>query len=613
METLKKARIKYKNGTSLLDLAAKLVIKVVELANKNLLSDAERVNRQILEGDVSKLKKFAPVLVEPLKNYMTLTSSFASLVASSHSATYDRKMIIKTLLKHLQEKTKDVSGKRSEYIATKINALEKHFENALDQLGVIITTVKYFSSMYLRGAAEKKNEDEELDEQELDMPEVKNLTDIAKVLSAMKKKLEAHYSEIKAIDKSVRQLVTKKGSFENMLKQQYDSFRDHAYSNLITGGVDPTEEYHLSKAYIIGGDGKVEMYVGGHLVEQNIDVKTTWLTNYQDNIDEISNDAEYAEMMNKKLNRIFGGIDESIEMCDDAYFDKLLKDCKVDDVLQCEIDNILNGEFLDDLSKYYVKHKKQYVSGSDDITSDESFKFTAEMGESTEDKLNYITNYMIKFLDALDELDVTAIRLNAEKQFKHLNKAQDLSEEMRVLNDSVEMIEKTKDLLYTRRKLKQKIREYIERALNESNFGGKFKKIAKPTMGASIEEKADYLLKREMSVRAALGGEEHTVLERASALCQAVRCAKSLISPSNKEPCICESINLVKGLVYTDILNKLLEKRFKQYKKSQESAVAEAKKRILEVGGLKDVKLYDDGHLKKEEINKLATHLVVIE
>jgi hypothetical protein len=402
METLKNARTKYKNGTSLLDLAAKLIIKVIELANRNMLSDVERVNRQITAGELNKLKKFSPVLVEPIKNYMTLTSSFASLVAYSHSANYDRKMIIKTLLKHLQEKAKD-DGKRSEYLALKINALEKHFEDALDQLEVIINTVKFFAGMYVKGSSEKEADDDDdaIPEKELEMPEVKNLAGIAKILTAMKKKLESHYSEIKSVNKSVRQLVAKKGSAENMRLQNYNSFQNHVYSNLVTGGVDPTEKYHLGKTYIIGGNGKVEMYVGGHLTEQDLDVKTTWLTNYQDNEEEILSNENYGRMMNKKLDTIFGGIEESIDMEDDDYFEKLLKDCKVEEVLDKEIDNIIESGFLDKLRTYYFKHKRQYIDPDiptdDEPKTDEHFKFDREIGSSTDDKLEYIKSYMTKF------------------------------------------------------------------------------------------------------------------------------------------------------------------------------------------------------------------------
>lgn len=594
METLKKARIKYKNGTSLLDLVTKLIIKVIELANKNLLNDAERVNHQITTGDLSKLKKFTPVLVEPLKNYMTLTSSFSALVASSHAATYDRKMIIKTLLKHLQEKTKDET--RSEYLTIKVNALEKHFENALDHIGIIITAVKYFASMYVKGGE---------DEKELDIPEVKNLTGIAKVLESMKKKLESHYSEIKSINTSVRQLFTKKGSYENMLSQQYDSLRSDIYANLVTGGVDPNEKYHLTKTYIIGGDGNVEMYVGGHLVEQDIDIKTTWLTNYEE-----------SEMMNKKLDKIFGGVDESVEMCDDDYFEKLLKDCNIDEVLEKELDNVVSSGFLDYFRNYYFKHKRQYIDPSipaDAPKSDEYFKFDREMGTTANEKLEYVTGYMTKLLDALDQIDVAAVLLKAENNFKDIKdiKTSDqLNDALKKLQDSVEAAIAKKDLMSNRRELKAKIRKYIQEALEEPTVGGRIKKLTKPGKEASKKTKAEYLLKREMSVKDALGSTEHHSLDKAKALCQAVRSVKLLVSPDNKDSCICKSINLVCGLVNADVLEKLLNSRFKEFKKNKESEVKTAKNTLMEVGGLEDTILYDV-KLQTEKITDIAEKLLL--
>ena len=598
METLKKARIKYKNGTSLLDLATKLIIKVIELANKNLLNDAERVNHQITTGDLSKLKKFTPVLVEPLKNYMTLTSSFSALVASSHAATYDRKMVIKTLLKHLQEKTKDET--RSEYLTLKVNALEKHFENALDHFGIIITAVKYFASMYIKGG-------DDVDEKELDIPEVKNLSGIAKVLESMKKKLESHYSEIKAINNSVRQLFAKKGSYENMLSQQYDSLRSDIYANLITGGVDPNEKYHLTKTYIIGGDGNVEMYVGGHLVEQDIDIKTTWLTNYEEN-----------EMMNKKLDKIFGGVDESVEMCDDDYFEKLLKDCNIDEVLEKEIDNIISSGFLDYFRNYYFKHKRQYIdenipSGDDTPKSDEHFKFDKEMGTTVNEKLEYVTSYMTSLLDALDQIDVAAVSLKAEKGFaavKDITTSEQLDAALKNLQESTETAVAKKDLLFNRRNLKAKIRKQIQEALEEPTIGGKIKKLLKPNEKASQKEKAEYLLKREMSVKDALGSAEHHSLDKAKALCQAVRSVKLLISPDNKDSCICKSINLVSGLVYADVLGKLLDSRLKEFKTNKEGELKNAKNTLMEVGGLQDVVLYDN-KLQTKNITDIAMKLLL--
>lgn len=609
METLKKARITYKNGTSLLDLVAKLIIKVVELTNKNLLNDAERVNHQITVGDLSKLKKFSPVLIEPLKNYMTLTSSFSALIASSHSANYDRKMIIKTLLKHLQEKTKD-DGKRSDYLTVKVNALEKHFENALDHLGIIITTIKYFAGMYVQGAEEK----EEADEKELDIPEVKNLSGIVKVLESMKKKLESHYSEIKAINIHVRQLFSKKGSYENMLIQQYNGLQSRVYSNLITGGVDPAEKYHLSKTYIIGGDGNVEMYVGGHLVEQDIDIKTTWLTNYQENIEE--QDAEYAAMMNKKIDTIFGGVDIAMEMDDDDYFEKLLKDCKVDEVLEKEIDNILSSGFLDYFRNYYFKHKRQYIDSTiptDENTpkSDEYFNFDKEMGTSVNEKLEYITEYMTKILDALDKIDVQAVLLKAKTNFKDIkdiDTSEQLDDALKKLQESKDMAVEKKALLFNRRNLKNQIRKYIQEALEETVVGGKFKKLNKPKSDAKIGKKAKYLLNREMSVKNALSSAEHQSLDKAKALCQAIRSVKLLISPDNKDSCICKSINLVKGLVYSDVLEKLLQTRFKAIKREDE--IKKAKNTLIEVGELNDVLLYD-GELQMEKITEIATKLLI--
>jgi hypothetical protein len=609
METLKNARTKYKNGTSLLDLGVKLIIKVIELANKNMLGDADRVNRQIKDGDLSKLKKFSPVLVDPLKNYMTLTSSFASLIASSHSANYDRKMIIKTLLKHLQEKTKDISGKRADYLSLKVNAMEKHFEDALDQLEVVINAVKFFAGMYVRGAAEKPDDEaDDLEEGELEIPEVTSLSGIVKVLAAIKKKLESHYSEIKSMNKNIRQLFAKKGSFENMLTQQYDNFRSHVYANLITGGVDPKEDYHLGKTYIIGGNGKIEMYVGGHLTEQDIDVKTTWMTAYQDNSKEMTNNPSYEAMMNKKLDRIFGGIEESINMDNDEYFEKLLKDCKVDEVLDTEIENILKSGFLEKFRDYYFKHKRQYLDSDPDEDdtpkSDEHFKFEREIGDSTDDKLTYITDFMSAILNALDQIDVAAITLSAEKHFTHLKDADNLVAELETLDGSVKMSQEKRELLFNRRDLKAKIRKHIDEALEESAIGGRFQKLDKPSTDESIGTKTEYLLKRQMSVKGALNASEHASLDKARGLCQAIRSALSLMSAENKDSCICKAVNLVKGLVYADTLDRMMKEVVAK------DRISKAKKELLNIGKLSDVKLYDCG-LCTKEITDIAVKLVL--
>jgi hypothetical protein len=176
------------------------------------------------------------------------------------------------------------------------------------------------------------------------------------------------------------------------------------------------------------------------------------------------------------------------------------------------------------------------------------------------------------------------------------------------------MAEAKKNLLFNRRDLKKKIRDYLEEATEDSTIGGRFKKYDKPRPDANIKEKVEYLLKRQMSVSGALNAAEHVSLDKARALCQAVRSALSLISSDNKDSCICKAINLVKGLVYADVWARKLdvEKGFKQHKKVAKPKFEEAKKKLLKIGKFSDVNLYDcrEG-LCTKEITDIATKLVL--
>lgn len=633
MDTLKKAKEKYKAGTEIIDLAVVLMNKALSMINNKVVSSAERTNKEIAAGNIDKVKKFGPAYVEMLKNYMTITSTMNLLVADSHAANYERKMILRSALKAIEKKKAD--DKKADYLLNKIMTLEKHIESAAKHIVTLSHAIVPISG----GNAQKepKQEPQKEVKKEDEMPEIRDMKGVATVLAAMGQKLETALGEIRLINKSVIRLAPKSGSYDHRGgNDDLDSIRSATKSRLIKGGVDENKG-SKSKVKIVGGAENDDIYIGGAALDGNLEKKAVWVEMYnKDKLDRRDNPT-YSKMLNNKLLSVFAvGSSEEMEqvvaMNDDKFISKMKNDCGLEMILSKQVDGILTGRKLHQLLAYYIKHRNIYAPSKTELKSESflmgdengstafsaiSFKDdyidlnkTLTEGASVDDKVEYIVSFVRSVMDALELVDSAGIVNKAEECIERINEIK-TTEQLHIAMDDLSrvmnVVESQADLLLERKRIKIEIRQLLDAVEEPEGVISRPVKPSEPVKGSSIGEMANYLLEKQLAFRPHLGAVEQTCNDQATTLGNLFRTIELLESSENKDTCLMKAILFVNACVMCEVMPKLLKKRFG---KTENETIAKYSEYLR--GVAKPPQLYKK-ELLEESVRKLAQELVGVE
>jgi hypothetical protein len=583
MDILKSAKDKYKLGTSVVDMAVVLTNKAMELVNSKVLTNAERVNKELSGGNMDKAKRMGVVYVEMLKNYMTIVSTLNLLVADSHSANYERKMILRKLLRSIESKSTD----NSEYILAKIISFEKHISSAAQHIATLSHAIKPVSG----GGSKNKNKNKTANKTEtVAKPEspVRDLSGVATILMSMGKKIEMSLAEIKLVNKSVLKLVAKKGSYENMRTDEFDSLHSASRDKLVKGGVEVNNKRRPSgKVKILGGAENDEdaVYIGGSTLAQDMEVKAVWVESYKHDKLAMRDNPNYTKLINKKLLDVFkvGSAEELVkvaELPDAEYVERITDDCKLDELLQKQINVIMSGGKLQRFLAYYVKHRNQYAPSKTELKS-EAFAgstFTAlalkddyinlnlllTENSTTDEKLQYIVDFVKIVMGALNKVDIQSVVIKSNIHFARINDiktSEQLDDTMDALDEMMDHIKANADLLVERKRLKIEILKHADDVIENSGIFTIPDTAVKGTN--EIGELSNHLLEKQLNFRHILGGVEQTCNDQANTLAELIHSIDMLISPDNKDPCVCKAISFVNALTYIEVLPQLLKSRFK--------------------------------------------------
>lgn len=601
MDTLKKAKEKYKQATSVIDLAVLLANKSLDIINSKVQSNAERVNKELSAGNTDKVRKFGTVYVDMLKNYMTYSSSLNLLVGDSHSANYERKMILRALLKSIESK----SDKKGDYILAKVNALEKHIENSAKNIATLSQAIKGFNTDRFSGGAGntkktggKQGKDIPQMVPQEPMPEepVKSLADVANVLISMSRKIEITLSEIRLINKAVLKLVAKKGSFENMRTQEFDHLHDAAKNKLIKGGMDIDAKRVRQKIKILGGyDGDAgDIYVGGGALDHDLEVKAAWLGSYETDKLVMQQKPNYKNMLKQKLLNIFKVNNEEdllnlARLEDEEFINKIKVGAGVDTILQTQIETILKAGKLQNLLAYYIRHRNKYAPSKTELKSEsfvmdetdkpQTFSYTAMSfkddyinlnlslteNATVEEKLAYILEFVKNVMDALNLVDLQGVANKATDTFDKINNistAEQLNIAMDDLAALMKNVEDNKTILLERKRVKVEILKVLEELNENDGIFVKNRQPEKPNKGGDIGEVANYIFEKQLAFRHVIGAAEQTYNDQASGLAKLFGLLEHLASPDNLDTCLFKSINFTNAALYVEVLPKVLAKRF---------------------------------------------------
>lgn len=632
MDTLKKAKEKYKAGTEIIDLAVVLMNKALGMINNKVLSSAERTNKEIAAGSLDKLKKFGPAYVEMLKNYMTITSTLNLLVADSHAANYERKMILRTALKSLEKKKVD-NDKKADYMLNKIMTLEKHIESAVKHITTLSNAIVPISGGTDTSSGNKSKEPHKESE---DMPEVRDLRGVASVLAAMGQKLETALSEIRLINKSMIRLVPKQGSYDHRGgNDDLDFIRTATKSRLVKGGMDEKQKKNRCKVKIVGGAENDDIYIGGGALDGNLEKKAVWVEMYnRDKLDRRDNPT-YANLLNDKLLTVFAvgsseEMEQIVKMDDDKFIDKMKKDCGLDLILNKQVNGILTGRKLHQLLAYYIKHRNMYAPSKTELKS-ESFLMGESDGSTAafsaisfqddyinlnktltenatvDEKVQYIVSFVRTVMDALEKVDEAGIINRARECVERINNI-NTTEQLHIAMDDLarvmEGVESQADLLLERKRIKVEIRQLLDAVDEPEGIISRPIKPSEPAKGSGIGDMANYLLEKQLAFRPHLGAVEQTCLDQANTLGDLFRTIESLESSENKDTCLMKAILFVNACVYSEVMPKLLKKRF-----GKTDTEIIAKYREYLTGVAKPPQLYKK-ELLEDAVRKLASELV---
>jgi len=615
MDTLKKAKEKYKQATSVIDLAVLLANKSLDIINAKVQSNAERVNKELSAGNIDKVRKFGTVYVDMLKNYMTYSSTLNLLVGDSHSANYERKMILRALLKSIESK----SDKKGDYILAKVNALEKHIENSAKNIATLSQAIKGFNTDRFSGGAGnikkaggKQGKEVVPKTPEEQMPEepVKSLADVANVLMSMSRKIEITLSEIRLVNKAALKLVAKKGSFENMRTQEFDHLHTAAKNKLIKGGMDIDAKRVRQKIKILGGyeGDEGDIYVGGGALDQDLEIKAAWLGSYENDKVVMNEKPNYKNMLKKKLLNIFKAnteeeLRELANLDDEEFVNKIKVGAGVDMILQTQIETILKSGKLQNLLAYYIRHRNKYAPSKTELKSEsfvmdektdklQTFAFTAmsfkddyinlnlslSENATVEEKLTYILDFVKSVMDALNKVDLQGIANKAVDIFEKINNistAEQLNIAMDDLAALMKNVEDNKTILLERKRVKVEIFKMLEELNESEGIFVKNRQPEKPHKGGDIEEVANFIFEKQLAFRHVIGAAEQTYNDQASGLAKLFGLLEHLASPDNLDTCLFKSINFTNAALYVEVLPKVLTKRFPKSSTNDDKRIEE--------------------------------------
>lgn len=594
MDTLKKAKEKYKQATSVIDLAVLLANKSLDIINAKVQSNAERINKELSAGNVDKVRKFGTVYVDMLKNYMTYCSTLNLLVGDSHSANYERKMILRALLKSIESK----SDKKGDYILAKVNALEKHIENSAKNIATLSQAIKGFNTDKTGGNSKKKDIPQMAPQEPMPEEPVKNLADVANVLLSMSRKVEITLSEIRLVNKAVLKLVAKKGSFENMRTQEFDHMHAAAKNKLIKGGMDIDAKRVRQKIKILGGyeGDEGDIYVGGGALDQDLEIKAAWLGSYENDKIVMQEKPNYRNMLRLKLLKIFKAntedeLREMAKLDDEEFITKIKIGAGVDTILQTQIETIFKAGKLQNLLAYYIRHRNKYAPSKTELKSEsfvmdetdkpQTFAYTAMSfkddyinlnlslteNASVEEKLEYILEFVKNVMDALNKVDLQGIANKAVDTFEKINNIstpEQLNIAMDDLTGLMKNVEDNRTILLERKRVKTEILKMLEELNENDGIFVKNRQPEKPPKGGDIGEVANYIFEKQLAFRQVIGAAEQTYNDQASGLAKLFGLLEHLASPDILDTCLFKSINFTNAALYVEVLPKILTKRFKK-------------------------------------------------
>ncbi len=561
MDTLKKAKDKYKQATTVIDLAVVLANKSLEIINAKMQSTVEQTNKDIAAGNLEKVQKNG--YANLLKNYMTYCTTFNLLIGDSHSANYERKMILRTLMKGIESK----SDKKSEYILLKVNAFEKHIENSILNIETLSQSIKGItktgsvggsvegSSKQTKSPQKEVKETKQTDVTQTQtntdqkQPIVKNLKDIAEVFSSMKRKIEIALSEIKLIDKTILKLIVKKGSFENISTKDYDQVHTAARNKLIKGGMDvdgKRVKQKIRMTGVTGGDQTI--YIGGSALDQDLEIKAAWIGSYETDQLAMEEKPQYKNMMKKKLLNVFkvGSEDELVALAkadDETFVNKITTSSGIDAILQKQIEGILASGRLQNLLSYYIKHRNTYAPSKTELKSeaastneetgfvalavkDDYINLNLSLSETStiDEKLAYITDFVRIVMTAINKVDIQGIINKVEESFDKINEIK-TNEQLSIALDNLDLlmknIEENASLLLKRKEVKTEIFHVLDELEESEGIFQKPLQPEEPKKGGDIG-----------------------------------------ISPTT-DTCLYKAINFSVATLYVEVLPKVLTKRFK--------------------------------------------------
>lgn len=597
----------YRLGVKTLDAAILLVNDVVPLVNQKILGYVDMINSLISAGKIDDLKKKAPVLVDPIKNYTILSTSLNNVIANSHTINYARKSILKALIS-----SKKDTEKVKEYITEKGKILDEDFMKALEHLKIIEEALSNFSNVF-----PAKKQDNSSDKK------IKDVEDVVVYLKKLLVKLELYSSDIKAETKRILSSISseyekaKKGKYEDVLKDY----------NRLTGGYEKTDNSNKIRIY-----GSSDIIVGGGKAESKINKLAIFCSNWiSDSSDEDFDQEKYIRnVISSELEDLFnvkiGSSEEIVTLLESNL--NLTNRESLSDNLNLQLSSIEKSNILSQFKEYLKVHCKKYKVKYlvEDISTGSSDK--TENSKSIPDRCEQIINVCDKLLQQLDEIDKIIVTSEAKKTFQFVRNI-DTKEEFNVcldnLDNSMETLRKNKDLLFNRKNMKiliqdsiKHIRKILSNMKSSENSASSevFEKTdKKPLATNSFQGAMDKIIKTTEKVIQNSSGMvqsdkqiEYYNDNIAAYLGKLCRAVELLISPENTTTCIKKTTNVINSLITCEMMSRSASKlSSKNADKSNviKKKIDDYKDEIMKIIPIKSQKsIYNNG-LSVETINEM--------
>ena len=278
-------------------------------------------------------------------------------------------------------------------------------------------------------------------------------------------------------------------------------------------------------------------------------------------------------------------------------FEKFSNDLELDRLLKQQLDHAMTK--LPELEQYYHKHRDQYVM--EDVTEEPELPDEPQ-SDSTEDRMAYVSNYIRTMIKAIDEVDQRAIELEAKKEFERIDSTMEADDvEQEVDNLHQKCIDLCTKPILNRKATKQRILDHLDAAESENTIMLLPQNSPKPKEG-TVLGMADYLINQQMSMAPGLESAEKTYIERASELGESLTTLDYLMSPDEKDPCVCKAIGCVKAVLCADLYEKMAPDNLKE-------KISKSKALVLDKLGAGDMKLYTN-KVNTAQLHELAKSIV---